>query len=104
MGWRWAMPERVPAHWQVQEAKQGFSEMLRAVENEGPQTITRHGEEVAVVVDIDEYRTSRPKRDLRDLLLGPPYLEDSTIDEVMADVEAERRNDFPREIDFGFDE
>ncbi|MGH3931390.1 MAG: type II toxin-antitoxin system Phd/YefM family antitoxin, partial [Pseudonocardiaceae bacterium] len=42
--------------WQVQEAKQRFSEVLRAVENDGPQTITRHGQEIAVVIDIEEYR------------------------------------------------
>ncbi len=39
--------------WQVQEATQRFSEVLRAVRDDGPQTITRHGEEVAVVIDID---------------------------------------------------
>ena len=36
-------------HWQIQEAKQRFSEMTRAVTSEGPQVITRHGEDVAVV-------------------------------------------------------
>ncbi len=40
------------ARWQVQEAKQRFSEVLRAVERDGPQTITRHGEEVAVVTIV----------------------------------------------------
>src|SRR5215211_2993614 len=29
---------------------------LRAVERDGPQTITRHGDEVAVVLSIDAYR------------------------------------------------
>src|ERR1700744_515149 len=43
-------------HWQIQEAKQRFSEMIRAVTSEGPQVITRHGEDGAVVVDIAEYR------------------------------------------------
>lgn len=42
--------------WQVQEAKQRFSELLRRARTEGPQPITRHGEEVAVVVDIAWYR------------------------------------------------
>lgn len=44
------------AHWQVHEAQQRFSEMLRAVERDGPQIIIRHGEEVAVVIAIEEYR------------------------------------------------
>jgi prevent-host-death family protein len=46
-------------HWQLQEAKQRFSELIRSVETEGPQVITRHGEEVAVVVGIGEYRRLR---------------------------------------------
>lgn len=41
--------------WQVQEAKQRLSELLRAAED-GPQVITRHGEDVAVVVDIVRWR------------------------------------------------
>lgn len=84
----------VYVHWQVQEAKQRFSEVLRAVANEGPQTITRHGEEVAVVIDIEEYRRlTRPKRTLKEVLLGPPYFDDAMI-EVMEEVEAERKRDF----------
>jgi len=55
------MTSPTPDHWQIQDAKQRFSEMIRAVTNEGPQVITRHGEDVAVVVDIGEYRRlSRP--------------------------------------------
>lgn len=46
-------------HWQLQEAKQRFSELIRSVETEGPQVVTRHGEEVAVVVGIGEYRRLR---------------------------------------------
>jgi hypothetical protein len=33
-------------YWQIQDAKQRFSEMIRAVVHDGPQIITRHGEEV----------------------------------------------------------
>jgi len=92
------------AHWQVQEAKQRFSEVLRAVESDGPQTITRHGEEVAVVIDIAEYRRlTGPKPDLNALLLGPPYLDDEVLS-VMDEIEIERKQDFPREVDFGSDE
>lgn len=46
-------------HWQLQEAKQRFSELIRSVETDGPQFVTRHGEEVAVVIDIGEYRRLR---------------------------------------------
>jgi prevent-host-death family protein len=49
----------VDRHWQLQEAKQRFSELIRSVETEGPQVVTRHGEEIAVVVGIGEYRRLR---------------------------------------------
>ena len=44
------------ASWQLQEAKQRLSEVLRRTTTEGPQTVTRHGEAVAVIVDISDYR------------------------------------------------
>ena len=42
--------------WQLQEAKQRFSEVVRSATSEGPQFVTKHGDEVAVVLDIREYR------------------------------------------------
>jgi prevent-host-death family protein len=93
------MASPTPDHWQIQDAKQRFSEMIRAVKSEGPQVITRHGEDVAVVVDISEYhRLTRPTVDLRDILLGGPKLDDDTAD-VFAEVEAERKADFGRTVD-----
>ena len=87
--------------WQVQEAKQRFSEVLRAVQRDGPQVITRHGEDVAVVVDIDEYRRlTAPRRSLIAVLLGPPHFDDETLG-VMEQVETERKMEFPREVDLG---
>ena len=89
--------------WQVQEAKQRFSEVLRAVRDEGPQTITRHGKEIAVVVDIDEYRRlAGPKRDFKDLMLGPPY--NDGFAEIMEEIVADRQNHVMREIDLGSEE
>ncbi len=87
-------------HWQIQDAKQRFSEMIRAVTNEGPQVITRHGEDVAVVIDIDEYRRlTQPAADLASILLGGPKLDDGTAD-VFAEIEAERKADLGRAVDF----
>jgi len=48
--------------WQVQVAKQHFGEVLRAAEHDGPQTITRHGQEITVVISIDEYRRLTRRR------------------------------------------
>ena len=86
-------------YWQIQDAKQRFSEMIRAVTTEGPQVITRHGEDVAVVVEIAEYRRlTRPAVDLASILLGGPKLDDDTVD-VFAEIEAERKADFGRVVD-----
>jgi antitoxin Phd len=88
-----------PDHWQIQDAKQRFSEMIRAVASEGPQVITRHGEDVAVVVDIAEYRRlTRPSADLAGILLGGPKLDDGSAD-VFAGIEAERKADLGRAVD-----
>ena len=38
--------------WQIQQAKNRFSELIERARNEGPQTVTRHGEPVAQVVAI----------------------------------------------------
>jgi prevent-host-death family protein len=93
------MTSPAPDHWQIQEAKQRFSEMIRAVTTEGPQVITRHGEDVAVVVEIGEYRRlTRPAADLASILLGGPKLDDNAAD-VFADIEAERKADFGRVVD-----
>jgi prevent-host-death family protein len=93
------MTSPTPDHWQIQEAKQRFSEMIRAVTTEGPQVITRHGEDVAVVVDIGEYRRlTRPAVDLANILLGGPKLDDSAAD-VFAEIEAERQADFGRVVE-----
>ena len=59
--------------WQLQEAKQRFSELIRSVEADGPQFVTRHGEEVAVVVSIAEYRHLREGgRDFKEFLQSAP--------------------------------
>ena len=60
-------------NWQVQQAKQQFSELIRRTLDEGPQVVTRHGEEVVVVVSVDEFRRSRMQQaDLGDFLLSGP--------------------------------
>jgi prevent-host-death family protein len=57
--------------WQVQDAKQRFSELLRSAHAEGPQIITRHGQEVAVVIDITDYwHLKGDVTDFKDYLRG----------------------------------
>jgi antitoxin Phd len=58
--------------WQVQEAKARFSEFLEATLREGPQVVTRRGEETAVLVPIPMWRQLRraARPGLRQLLLA----------------------------------
>lgn len=43
--------------WQLQEAKQRFSEVVRQALEEGPQLVTRHGREAVVVLSAEAYRS-----------------------------------------------
>lgn len=45
--------------WQLQAAKQRFSELVERARREGPQVVTKHGKEAVVVVSIEEHRHLR---------------------------------------------
>jgi prevent-host-death family protein len=67
--------------WQVQEAKARLSEVIERARTEGPQTITRHGAERAVVISIEDYRALVAyKPDFKAHLLGGPKVDDFTIE------------------------
>ena len=69
--------------WQLQEAKQRFSELVRHARAHGPQVVTRHGEEVAVVVSIEEYRRlTDDQPSFKEFLLAAPDLEALEIDRL----------------------
>lgn len=59
--------------WQVQDAKAKFSELLAASLADGPQIVTKHGVETAVLVSMETWQhlqaLARPS--LKDLLLAP---------------------------------
>jgi antitoxin Phd len=67
--------------WQLQEAKQRFSELVRHARADGPQVVTKHGEEVAVVVSIEEYRRlTEELPSFKEFLLAAPDLDALGID------------------------
>ena len=78
--------------WQLQEAKQQFSRLVERARTEGPQLVTRNGKEVAVVLDVEEYRRlSTHGGDFKRFLFeGPPYFDG---------LEIERSDELPREIE-----
>jgi prevent-host-death family protein len=84
----------VVVQWQVQEAKQRFSEVLRAAESGEPQIVTKHGEEVAVVIDIAEYRRLRGES-----MTFMEFLRAEPVADGDVDAETERAPDLPREVD-----
>jgi len=68
------------ADWQVQEAKTRLSEVIEEANTKGPQIITRHGSERAVILSIAEYRAlAAHKPDLRAYLLGGPKVDNFEI-------------------------
>jgi antitoxin Phd len=76
------------AVWQVQEAKTRLSEVIEEANTKGPQIITRHGSERAVILSIAEYRAlTAHKPDLRAYLLGGPKVDSF---EVMRDPDTGR--------------
>lgn len=61
--------------WQIQEAKQRFSELVRRTLDEGPQTVTRNGEEVVVVIPARDFHRS-PHGDFAEFLVSGPSFDD----------------------------
>ncbi len=62
--------------WQLQEAKQKFSELVDRALADGPQVVTRRGAEAVVVVPAEEYnRLTGRARDFKDFLLSAPGLD-----------------------------
>ncbi len=77
--------------WQLHEAKSRLSELLERAHRDGPQVITRHGVERAVVLSIEDYRRlQRLTPSLKDYLLSGPKVED---------FEIERSPDLGRAVD-----
>lgn len=77
--------------WQLQDAKQRFSELVRRTLEEGPQVVTRHGEEVVIVVPAQEYRRSQDGiPDFADFLRSGP---DFDI------LDLERSSRLPRDVE-----
>lgn len=77
--------------WPLQDAKNQFSQVVELARTKGPQTVTRHGEPVAVVVSADEFKAMvRPQERILEFFAP---LKGSGI-------RLERRRDLPRRIKF----
>lgn len=77
--------------WQLQEAKNRFSEVVNKALEEGPQTVTRHGEEIVVILSKAEYnRLLKSQTSLLDFFRQSPL--------VGIELDLERDQSLPRDI------
>ena len=61
------------AKWQLQDAKNRLSEVVRKARSEGPQVITLHGADAAVIISARDFgRMSRRKGRLVDFFRKSP--------------------------------
>jgi antitoxin Phd len=78
--------------WQLQEAKNRFSEVVNKALTEGPQTVTRHGQEIVVVLSKADYnRLKKSQGSLVEFFRQSPL--------VGIDIDLERDQSLPRDID-----
>jgi prevent-host-death family protein len=83
--------------WQLQDAKNRFSELVKRARVEGPQTVTVHGQRAAVIVSAQEFDAlTKPSVSFVDFLLGDavPWPDD------VVEAINERSKDTGRHIDF----
>jgi prevent-host-death family protein len=70
-------------NWQLQDAKNRFSEVVSKAMREGPQTVTLRGNRAAVVVSAEDYdRLTAAKPTLADHLLSGPAWDDAFVEDV----------------------
>ena len=67
--------------WQLQAAKQQFSELVQRAQEDGPQVVTKRGREAVVVVSVEEYRRLRHEQpSLLEFLRSGPDLDALGLD------------------------
>ena len=78
--------------WQLQEAKNRLSELVRKAREEGPQVITLRGRDAVVVVSANEFgKLSRPRGSLVDFFRKSPL--------AGVNLDLDRSRDTGRRID-----
>ena len=77
--------------WQLQDAKNRFSEVVNKALHEGPQVVTRRGEQVVVVISTNEY--SKLRKSQPSLL---EFFRQSPL--VGVELDLERDSSLPRDV------
>jgi antitoxin Phd len=75
--------------WQLQEAKNKFSEVVDKAISSGPQEVTRHGKKTAVVLSFEEYKRLKGRKEtLVEFFRRSP----------LRTIDLKRLKDLPRDI------
>lgn len=77
--------------WQIQQAKQRLSEVIRHAKTDGPQQLTDRGEPSAWILSDEDYmKLVKPKESIVSFFQRSPHRD--------VELKVERRKDFPRDI------
>ena len=80
--------------WKLEDAKNRFSEVVRRAHAEGPQMVTRHGRDAAVVLSVEQYRQLAEPGDLVEFLSKSPLADALSTGEMVI----ERASDLGRDV------
>ena len=79
-------------HWQLQDAKNKFSNLVKRAQHTGPQIVTKHGKDAVVVLSIDEYqKLIKPKINLVKFFQSSPL--------ANTELDLSRNKEVPRDIE-----
>jgi len=78
--------------WQLQEAKNKFSNLVEKARRKGPQVVTKHGREAVVVLSIEEYKKLiKPQKSLVEFFQNSPL--------ASVELNLTRTKELPRDIE-----
>jgi len=78
-------------HWQLQDAKNRFSEIVNKALRDGPQVVTRRGKKTVIIMSVEQYQNLvRPKENLIDFFQKSPWRGE--------DLDLTRKKDSAREV------
>ena len=78
-------------YWQLQDAKNRFSEVINKALQDGPQVVTRRGKKTVVIMSVEQYQSLvRPKGSIVDFFQESPLRGE--------DLDLKRKKDSAREV------
>jgi len=73
--------------WQLQEAKNKFSNLVDKARRDGPQVVTKHGKESVVIIAVEDYQ--KLKKPASDLI---SFLKESPLSGINLDLTRDKRS------------